>query len=259
MPSPSPTLSLSGISRRYPDGRTALAGLSLDVAPGTITGLIGLNGAGKTTAIRITAGLLEADTGVVAFEGVPRIPGRDGWKSFTGFVLDEPPPFPWMSAEEFLSYTGRLRGMDAGLLRLRTGELLEFLELSDRAEDPISVYSTGMRKKVAFAAAALHAPRLLVLDEPLEGIDALTAGILCDALRRMAARGGAVLISSHILDALERLSDRIAILHDGRLVLESAASEIRTEVQRAGSTASSLEALFLDAVGGHARRRHLSW
>lgn len=183
MPTPSPTLSLSGISKRYTDGRTALDGFSVEVGPGTITGLIGLNGAGKTTAIRITAGLLEADAGVVAFEGVPRMPGHDGWKSIRGFVLDEPP----------------------------------------------------------------------------EGIDALTAGILCDALRRMAARGVAVLISSHILDMLERLSDRIAILHDGRLVLESAAPEIRTKVQRAGSTVSSLEDLFLDAVGGHARRRHLSW
>lgn len=259
MPARPPTLSLSGISKRYPDGRTALTGLSLDVREGAITGLIGLNGAGKTTAIRIIAGLLDPDAGVVAFEGVPRIPGEDGWKAMTGFVLDEPPPFLWMSAEEFLTYTGRLRGMDTGVLRRRTAELLGFLNLSDRKEDPIGVYSTGMRKKIAFAAAALHAPRLLVLDEPLEGVDAMTAGLLCDVLRRMAARGAAVLISSHILDALERLSDRIAILHNGRLILESPASDIRTRVRRAGFTASSLEDLFLDAVGGPARRRHLSW
>jgi ABC-2 type transport system ATP-binding protein len=239
----------------------ALGGITLEVPPGGIVGLVGLNGAGKTTAIRIAADLLDADAGSVEFFGHERRPGDDTWKRETGFVLDQPPPFEWMSAAEHLSFLGTLRGLAPAVLEKRSGELLEFLELSGRRDDPIAVYSTGMKKKIAFAAAALHAPRLLVLDEPLEGIDALAAGLLRDALRRMAERGTAVLISSHILDTMEKLCDRVAVLHHGTVLLECATGEIRSMVRKAvpTETCASLEELFLDAVALHAERKHLSW
>lgn len=247
--------------KTYPTGHRALDGLTMTVKEGTILGFLGLNGAGKTTTIRIIAGLLSPDSGRVRVFGNEITGSSRDHLRFMGFVLDEPLYFEWMNPVEYLTFVGAMQEIPQPDLSGRVDELLDFFDLSGKLGDPIDTLSTGMKKKISLAAAILHRPRLVVLDEPLEGIDALAASAIKETLGMMARTGTTVLITSHVLDTIERLCSDIAILHKGRMVCEARTEEIRARAATglAPEGRASLEELFLRTVSSRVRRHHLSF
>jgi ABC-2 type transport system ATP-binding protein len=261
MSDPLNILELENLVKTFDTGHRALDGLTLAVPAGSIFGFIGLNGAGKTTTIRIIAGLISPDTGTVKIAGRPIAGGHRDYLARIGFVLDEPLYFDWMSAREYLVWVGRMYGLPGAESENRTAELLDFFDLPEAESQPIRFFSTGMKKKVSLAAAIIHKPDLIILDEPLEGIDALAANAIKETLTLMASRNATIFVTSHVLDTVERFCSEVAILHEGRLVLHCPTGEIR---QRAGTVLNrqnggSLEELFVELVAGSKRRKQLSY
>jgi ABC-2 type transport system ATP-binding protein len=254
-------LELDNLTKTYDNGHTALNGLTLSVRKGSIFGFLGLNGAGKTTTIRILAGLNSKDSGTVRVFGREITEHDYDHKRHIGFVLDEPLYFEWMSAAEYLRFVGTMYDLPTQDIALRVKELLEFLDLTGRGNDPIETFSTGMKKKVSLAAAIIHKPQLIVLDEPLEGIDALAASAIKESLIMMANGGMTIFITSHVLDTVEKLCTEIAVIHEGKVVLQCLTSEIRTKaIGSLGHTPyASLEELFVDLVSDKIKKKRLSW
>lgn len=239
----------------------ALDRLTLAVPEGSIFGFIGLNGAGKTTAIRLIAGLLTQDSGSVRVFGKEIGAADNSYKGEIGFVLDEPLFFDWMSGREYLNFAGGMYAIPPADLRERSEELLAFFDLAEKADEPIKTYSTGMKKKISLAAAVIHNPRLIVLDEPLEGIDALAASTIKESLSLLASRGTTILLTSHVLDTVEKLCREVAIIHFGTILLQCGTADIRTRAHGtlADATYSSLEELFVDLVSDKMKKKRLSW
>ncbi len=244
-------LELKGVTKVFGGGEiVALDQISLSVPEGSLFGFVGLNGAGKTTTIRIIAGMTSMSSGEMFLLGKPFRAHERAAKRQFGFVLDEPLYFDWMTAREYLRFAAVMYELTMREAVSRTDDLLDFLDLSARADDPIATYSTGMRKKVSLASAIIHKPKLVILDEPLEGIDALTSSAIKKALRHIARTGSTVLITSHNLDTLERLCDHIGIIHQGKVLLQCTMQEL---LERARSLpgegpAGSLEEIFLKLV-----------
>ena len=261
MPDRLNTLELSDLVKVYTTGHRALDGLSLSVPAGSIFGFIGLNGAGKTTTIRIIAGLTARSAGSVRLFGHEIDPHESGHQKDIGYVLDDPLYFDWMSPREYLQFAGSMYGLERGEAAGRTGDLLEFFDLADKQDDPIGTFSTGMKKKVSLAAAIIHRPKLVVLDEPLEGIDALAASAIKETLAMMAAEGTTIFITSHVLDTVERFCTDVAIIHEGKIVLRCKTGEIRKRVRGKfrDVTYQSLEELFVEMVSDRVKRKHLSF
>ena len=231
-------LAIRGLVRRY--GRfLAVDGLDLEVQPGEILGFLGPNGAGKTTTLRCCAGLLRPDRGEILVAGASLAHRPRAARAAMGFVPDRPFLYERLSAREMLDLIGALYDVPPATARLRAGELIERLDLAGAADDLIESYSQGMRQKVAVAAAVLHDPPLLMLDEPLIGLDPRAARVLKDLLRERAAAGHGVLVSTHLLDVAERLCDRVTILHHGRRLAEGTLAALRGESQ------ATLEDVFL--------------
>lgn len=182
-------------------------------------------------------------------------------KQYVGFVLDDPLYFDWMSAGGYLRFVGTMYGLSSADIEHRTHELLNFFDLQIKRDDPIDTFSTGMRKKLSLAAAIIHKPELIVLDEPLEGIDALAASSIKESLRMMAEGGTTIFITSHVLDTVEKLCDEIAIIHQGKVLLQCLTSEIRSKAkgELGNATYASLEELFVDLVSDKVKKKHLSW
>lgn len=256
-----PILEIDDLVKVYDTGHRAVDGLSLRVPSGSMFGFIGLNGAGKTSTIRMIAGLASPDGGKIRIFGRDLDPEDLSMKREMGFVLDEPLYFDWMSAPAYLRFVGTMEGLDPGTVADRTEELLAFFDLAGKGEQPIETFSTGMKKKVSLAAAIIHTPRLLVLDEPLEGIDAVAGSAIKEALAQMASRGTTVFITSHVLDTVERLCSEIAIVHRGKIVLECRTAEIRSRAKGIlpDETFDSLEELFVRTVGETGHQRRLSF
>lgn len=254
-------LEIEKLGKTYESGHKALDGLSLTVRKGIIFGFLGLNGAGKTTTIRILAGLNSKDSGTVKLFGKEITEHDYDHKQQVGFVLDEPLYFDWMSAGKYLRFVGTMYSLPPNDIERRTSDLLEFFDLQSKGDDPIESFSTGMKKKVSLAAAIIHKPQLVVLDEPLEGIDALAASSIKESLKMMAEGGTTVFITSHVLDTVERLCDDISIIHHGKSLLQCKTSEIRTKVkgELGNATYASLEELFVDLVSDKVKKKHLSW
>jgi ABC-2 type transport system ATP-binding protein len=247
--------------KQFDNGVRALDRLTMSVPASSIFGFIGLNGAGKTTTIRILAGLLRQDAGEVRIFG-KALERQDGsYKRDLGFVLDEPLYFDWMGVRDYLRFVGTMYELSPGEIDLRVEELLEFFDLSDKRDAPIGTFSTGMKKKVSLAAAIIHKPRLVVLDEPLEGIDAVAASLIKETLTLMASKGTTVLITSHVLDTIEKFCTDIAIIHQGAAILQCRTAEIRTKARDTltNRTFASLEELFVELVSDKVRKKHLSW
>ncbi len=207
--------------------RRALEALSLEVHAGEVFGLLGPNGAGKTTALSILCGILPPDSGRVEIGGHDVSSDPLAARRALGYVPDGAPLYANLTALEHLQLVGRLHGMPEAELEAEARRLLGALELTERARDPVSDLSRGMRQKVALACAVLHRPPLLVLDEPLTGLDAPTILVIQALLRAWADRGRAVLYTSHQLEVVERLCDRVAILHQGRLIACGTLDELR--------------------------------
>ncbi|MDQ3388192.1 MAG: ABC transporter ATP-binding protein [Gemmatimonadota bacterium] len=209
-----PVLELVDVVRRF-GATVALDCVNLAVPPGTILGLIGRNGAGKTTAIRILAGLLEPDEGTARVGGEDPMADRQTVMTHAGFLLNDLALFTYLTAEETLNWLGDVYRQPRQLATVRTEELMRFFGLTEVRDRLAEDLSTGMRKRLALAAAMIHVPAALVLDEPFESLDPLMVRRLKDLLRRYASSGGAVLLSSHLVDVVEELCDRIAILEMG--------------------------------------------
>jgi ABC-2 type transport system ATP-binding protein len=222
----------------------AVAGIDLAVPRGALFGLIGPNGAGKTTSLRMITGLLRPDNGEIRVDGV------DVWreplvaKSRFGVLPDDLRLFERLTGAEFLHFLGRLRRLEPNVIGARVAELLGVLGLDDAAGKLVTDYSQGMRKKIALAAAILHAPKVLFLDEPFESVDPVSAHTIQDVLQQFCDGGGTVVFSSHVLDVVQRLCDSVAIIDRGRVVASGTVDEVRG--------GERLEDVFVRLVGGQA-------
>jgi len=230
----------------------ALDRLTLDVPAGSCFGLVGPNGSGKSTTLRSVIGLVRIDAGTIEVCGHDLTADLQSARSSMGVVLDPLQLFERLTAHEFLTTIGELRGLDPDLTSTRSAELLATLQLADDANRQIAGYSHGMRKKTSLAAALLHRPRLLLLDEPFEGVDPVSARTMRSMLDRFRAGGGTVVFSSHVMDLVERLCDHIGVIDHGRVVAAG-----RTDDLRSGRR---LEDVFIDVVGAIEVDDHsLSW
>jgi ABC-2 type transport system ATP-binding protein len=241
-----PAARLIGVEKRYAQtGPTevGLFGIDLELAGGEILALLGPNGAGKTTAVRILCGLLEPDRGRAEIGGFDLARDPLEARRQLGYVPDGAPLYAELDAWEHVDLVAGLHGLEPGLARQRAEAAFEGLELSAAADRPVGGYSRGMRQKLALALAILPRPRLLVLDEPLSGLDAPSTMIAKELLRRYAASGAAVLITSHLLDVVERLADRLVILRAGRVIASGPYAQLAAE-----RGAATLEGLFAGLV-----------
>jgi len=233
-------LRIAGLTKWF-DQTLALDALTLDVPPGSCFGLVGPNGSGKSTTLRSVIGLVRPDGGTIQVCGHDIAHELQAARSKIGVVLDPLQLFERLTASEFLTTVGELRQLDPQLVIERRVQLFDTLQLSGDADRQIAGYSHGMRKKTALAAAVLHRPRLLLLDEPFEGVDPVSARTMRSMLDRFRAGGGTVVFSSHVMDLVERLCDFVAVIHRGRVVASG-----RTEALRNGRR---LEEAFIDVVG----------
>lgn len=214
---------------------TALHSLDLEVRAGEVFGLLGSNGAGKTTALRILCGLLAPSEGRVTIDGRDVQSDPLAARRQFSFVPDGAPLYANLSPRQHLALVGQLHGVDEARIASETIRLMSALELEARLDDPVGQFSRGMRQKTALACAILPRPKLLILDEPLNGLDAPTTAVFKEVLRGWADRGGAVLYTSHMLDVAERVCDRIAVLHTGRMLGVGSMSELRSIAGRDGT------------------------
>ncbi len=245
MPDTIPLIEISHLIKRYGD-KPAVDDVSLNVYGGEILGFLGPNGAGKTTTIKVIVGLLQPTSGTVRVAGYDVQTQPLQAKAASGYVPDEPNLYPKLSARELLRFVGDLYDLDRSQSARRSEELLKLFDLADAGDDLIDSYSHGMRQKTALAAALLHAPQVLVLDEPTVGLDPKSARLIKDILRQLAERGTAVFLSTHILEIAERMCDRIGIINKGRLIAVGTMAELRA--LSGGET--SLEDIFLELTGG---------
>src|SRR5580704_645801 len=249
---------------------TAVDGIDLQVTAGQFFGFLGPNGAGKSTTIKMLTGLLAPTSGRMQLLGIDFSANPAGVKRQIGVVSEGMGLFERLTGIEYLGFVGRMYGLDKPTTEKRAEELLEFMQLADREKTLIADYSHGMQKKLALAASVIHGPRILFLDEPFEGVDALATVALKALLGRMTERGVTILLTSHVLEIVERLCSHVAIIHQGRLVAQGSLEELRAGVEAqtpAGSDDDgvsgeklTLEQLFLRIVGGERRtEQELSW
>ncbi|KQQ92038.1 ABC transporter ATP-binding protein [Massilia sp. Leaf139] len=235
---PSPALALSGLGKSF--GRPAVDNLNLNVARGEFYALLGPNGAGKTTTLRMVAGLLAPDAGRIEVLGIDLALDPAGAKRKMAYLPDDPMLYGKLKPTEYLEFVAGLWGIDARTSEPRARELLAWLDLEKHAHELTEGFSRGMKQKLALAGALIHAPELLILDEPLTGLDAGAARQVKDLLLSHVAKGGTVILTTHILEVAERLAQRIGIIQHGRLIAEGTLDELR--VATPGAT---LEDMFL--------------
>lgn len=236
-----------GLTKRY--GDTAVVdNLNLEVKGGEIFGFLGPNGAGKTTTIRMLTGLLEASEGKAYICGYDIAREAAQAKAMLAYVPDQPKLYGKLTAKEFLRLVSALYRMPKDVSEKRAEQLLSMFGLWERADELLEGYSHGMRQKVVLAAALIHQPRVILLDEPTVGLDPASARLLKDVLQEMARQGAAVFISTHILEIAERMCDRVGILKEGKLIAQGSPDELR---QMVGHGEESLEDIFLELTGGH--------
>ena len=233
-----------GLVRTFGDLR-AVDGIDLAVPSGSFFGFLGPNGAGKSTTIKCLTGLLRPTAGTMRILGIDPLADPIAVKKQVGVVPEDLALFDRLTAVETLAFVGRVHALPSEKIDSRTSELLELMSLTAARNDLVADYSHGMRKKLALAVALLPGPRLLFLDEPFEGIDALASRQIKDLLHAFVGRGGTIFLTSHILEIVERLCDHIGVIHNGRMVAQGTLDSLR-----AGHTGQSLEQLFVGLVGG---------
>jgi ABC-2 type transport system ATP-binding protein len=263
-----PAVSTTGLTRRFGDF-SAVEDVNLTVAPGQFFGFLGPNGAGKSTTIKMLTGLLAPTSGSIQILGLDAATNPIEVKRQIGVVPEGLALFGRLTAAEYLTFVGRMYGLDAATTAARTTELLEFMSLAGETKKLVTDFSHGMQKKLALAAAVIHGPRVLFLDEPFEGVDAIASGTLKAMLQGMIARGATIFLTSHVLEIVERLCTHMAIIDRGHLIANGSLEELRAGVQarNPGSTGSqtlTLEQIFLSIVGNEANaqqqpEQELSW
>lgn len=260
-----------GLTRRF-GGLVAVDQVNLRVDGGQFFGFLGPNGAGKSTMIKMLTGLLAASAGTMRILNIDLADNPVEVKRQIGVVPEGLALFGRLTGAEYLNFAGRMYGLDRQTAAQRTRELLEFMQLADRPKSLITDYSHGMQKKLAMAAAVIHGPKILFLDEPFEGVDAIAAGTLKSMLQRMIARGATIFLTSHVLEIVERLCSHVAIISRGKLVAQGSLEELRAGIearQGIGGNAAAgasvggrltLEQIFLDIVGGSRQtEQELTW
>jgi ABC-2 type transport system ATP-binding protein len=270
---PAPTISTLGLTRRFGE-LIAVDNIDLRVAPGQFFGFLGPNGAGKSTTIKMLTGLLAPSSGRIEILGLDLQKNPVEVKRQIGVVPEGMALFGRLTGSEFLNFAGRMYGLDRQTAAKRTAELLDFMQLADQRKKLVTDYSHGMQKKLAMAAAVIHGPKVLFLDEPFEGVDAIAAGTLKAMLQGMIARGATIFLTSHVLEIVERLCSHVAIIHKGRLVAQGSLEELRAGVEAQTPAAGAvpdddgsapgekmtLERIFLRTVGGSRQaEQELSW
>jgi ABC-2 type transport system ATP-binding protein len=246
-----------GLTCRY-GNRVAVNGLDLSVRKGEFFGFLGPNGAGKSTTIRTLCGFLAPSAGTVTVAGVDVAHDPIEVKRHIGILPEEAPLYDRLTAGEFLQFAAAMHGLSACEGKRRTDELLELMDLTAARDRLIADYSMGMRKKTALAAALIHGPRVLFLDEPFNGVDALSVRLLCTVLRELTERRGVtVFFTSHVMEAVERLCDRIAVLKEGKLLTCGTADELRASATLPPDT--PLEDVYRVLIGALERAASLSW
>ena len=233
-------IAVRGLRKSF-GSKDAVVGIDLDIGRGSLAGLVGPNGAGKTTSLSMMTGLLRPDMGTVLINGVSVWADPAAAKAVIGVVPAEVRLFERLSGQELLEYAGRLRGLPAAEARQRAAQLLDVLDLEGDAKRLVADYSTGMRKKAALGCALIHNPQVLFLDEPLEGVDPVSADVIRRLLKRFADSGSTVLFSSHVMELVEQVCDHVSIIAAGRIVVTGTMDEVR-----AGKT---LQQAFIDLVG----------
>jgi ABC-2 type transport system ATP-binding protein len=247
----SPAIEVQNLRKVYGE-KAAVDGLNLTVPSGSFFGFLGPNGAGKTTTIKMLMGLAPPTSGTISLLGLPMPARALEIKQAIGLVPDESLLFDHLTGVEFIEFVGRIYGLDRAVARERAQELMELFELQGNERKLINEYSKGMRKRVAMAAALIHRPKLYLMDEPFEGVDAVGARLMKDILLEQVRHGATIFLTSHVLEVVERLCDRVAIINEGRVVREGSMAELRE-----GS--ETLEDAFVRAVGIDRSAETLDW
>jgi ABC-2 type transport system ATP-binding protein len=254
-----------GLTRRF-GALTAVQDVTFTVATGQFFGFLGPNGAGKSTTIKMLTGLLEPTAGTIEILGKPFSAGALDLKRQIGVVPEGMALLGRLTAPEYLRFVGRMYGLERETVNRRTEELLEFMQLADERRKLVTDFSHGMQKKLALAASVIHGPRVLFLDEPFEGVDAIAAGMLKTMLQGMINRGATIFLTTHVLEIVERLCTHVAIIHQGRLVANGSIEDLRAGVESTlpGTETEqklTLEEIFLSIVGasGQEAAQELSW
>jgi ABC-2 type transport system ATP-binding protein len=246
-----PAIKVQGLRKSF-EKKKAVAGVDLEIAAGSLAGLVGPNGAGKTTTLSMMTGLLRPDAGRIVINGLDVWADPAAAKAVIGVVPAEVRLFERLSGEELLEYAGRLRGLPATEARSRAAQLLDVLGLTDDAKRLVADYSTGMRKKAALGCALIHNPSVLFLDEPLEGVDPVSADVIRRLLTRLVGTGATVLFSSHVMELVEQICDHVSVIDKGKILATGTTDEVR-----GGKT---LQQAFIDLVGSRANEKEgLTW
>jgi ABC-2 type transport system ATP-binding protein len=255
----------AGLTRRF-GALTAVDNVTFSVAPGQFFGFLGPNGAGKSTTIKMLTGLLEPSAGSIEILGQTFVASALDLKRQIGVVPEGMALLGRLTAPEYLRFVGRMYGLDRATTNQRTEELLDFMQLANESKKLVTDFSHGMQKKLALAAAVIHGPKILFLDEPFEGVDAIAAGMLKAMLQGMIQRGATIFLTTHVLEIVERLCSHVAIISQGRLVANGSLEELRAGVASSlpgthGEERLTLEEMFLSIVGagGGEPAQELSW
>jgi ABC-2 type transport system ATP-binding protein len=224
-------------------GLPAIDNVSFSVRAGEIVGYVGPNGSGKSTTVKIVTGLLEPDDGRVLFDGQSIRENLQAYRAAFGYVPEEAHVYTHLSGLEYLQLVGRLRNMSEALIDFKANRLLTLLGLESWRHSPISLYSKGMKQRVLISAALLHDPRLLIFDEPLSGLDVVSARLFKDLLEALAAQGKAILYISHVLEVVEVVCDRVIVIAKGKILADASPSELK-----ASHHLASLESVFAHLV-----------
>ena len=247
----SPAIAVRNLRKVY-GSKAAVDGLDLTVPRGCFFGFLGPNGAGKTTTIRMLMGLAPPTSGSIELLGLPMPERAIDIKQRIGLVPDESLLFDHLTGYEFTEFVGRMYGLARDVARERARELLVLFELDSAPNKLIGDYSKGMRKRIAMAASLIHRPELFLMDEPFEGVDVVGARLMKELLLEQVRRGATIFLTTHVLEVVERLCDRVAIIQEGRLVLEGTMQELR-------SGSESLEDVFVRVVGVDRGSDTLDW
>jgi ABC-2 type transport system ATP-binding protein len=232
------TLEIRHLTKRF-QGVTAVDDVSFAISSGDVLGYVGPNGAGKSTTVKMMIGLVEPSQGQILWDGRSVLDDPPAFQRRIGYVPEEPNLYAYLSGREYLELAGRLRGIPRRTLEAKIEEFLRLFSLWDDRDCPVSSYSKGMRQKVLLSAALLDNPELLILDEPLSGLDVTTMLALRDLLRTLASEGRLVFYSSHVLEVVEKISTRVLILRSGRVVADDSIGHLREQLHQ-----SSLEGVF---------------
>ncbi len=233
-------LEIRALTKRF-HSFTAVRDVSFRIGPGEILGYLGPNGAGKSTTVKILIGLLDPSEGQVLWNGHSIIDDMAAFQRRLGYVPEEPNLYPHLSGREYLQLAGRLRGIRRAILEPKIDAFLHLFSLWDDRDSPVTSYSKGMRQKILLSAGLLHNPDILILDEPMSGLDVSAALVFRELLKKLAAQGKTILFSSHVLDVVERVCSRVVILNKGRVVADDSVERLREWKQL-----PSLEAIFAE-------------